>query len=387
MGYVKIDETGQPEYFNLIDRTDTPFYRFPTTDKQTFLKEINTKENFFIVDKKILYKFLKNKSLRKNIIDVEACLWKNDVDFIPVKHDDYKTIPLVYYFDKIKEFRDLIVSNKLQDEVLNHYFDLMIYATAQLETGLRIDNITKNTEYNFFTASGRFREVNYNAIGLKKEEREKIKINGLKIALDLDGAHLRILDAISGGEGLLPPNTRAVQHLIDTSENTLDKKKIYTMLYSESFVNSDHPFFQKIKRKYKTFKSPLERKHKNFNYIIQEYEAILISSLIYHLSSSRIRFVLYLYDGLLIELQPDAFKEFVDKCKEIAYFPFKLEILDKKYFIYKNTSNDMKWEELKKQAKEQGKVRIVQSQLIQEHETKEEDVNKTTSETENLTNH
>lgn len=321
--------------YNIDKSEDTPYYSFETKTIEEFYDLL--KESIYIFDKKLLYRYFKNKQLYSNVYDVDGILWTNDIKYNSLVYNDYKYEPLNKIIQHMEYIISLFDEYKLHDTKHSNNLNYIIFATSVLALNFSLNGLKIKTEYDYRSKTGRLMELNHGIISTKKEDRENLKTSGIKIELDLDGAHLRIIDLICK-INMIPKSTKAVDWMIKNSNNTLDKTKIYTMLYSESFRLSSHPFFIEVAKHYKSLTSPLGRKHNDFNYIIQEYEVLVMSKLIYNLFATEVLFYFYMYDGLIFSVHPNYINIILSKLKEIQEFPLKVKIAGQTFFVHNENS-------------------------------------------------
>lgn len=316
-----LEKTGDD--YNIIkleELKDTPYYRLPTSDIDVAKYFKNQKG--FIVGKKYMYTFFSELSQ----YDYHFSRWvhldgddkKIDVDFFNDNH-------LNYYLYNLKQLKtpDVHDYNKNHDIVLKF---------CNLLDGKVWD---KHKSFNPYTKTGRLRDVGANSITASKELKTNIKTKGVKVEIDVDGFHLRIISRLMNFN--LPKNEKAIDFLKNTSDLDLShdefKKELYRSFYSESFDLIDNEFFRNLKKSFRGFNSVLDNTT-IFNYKIQQHEIFEMANMVINIPSDYYHDILfYTYDGLTFDVKAKYVRQFLEHLKLFAY-PFTVEMLGKKYFLF-----------------------------------------------------
>lgn len=313
LSYSLLNENGEVSTHNVEDRSNSPYWRFSHGNVEDVLGQ-----DLFIYDKKSLYKYSDQRY--PNLIDVNSSLFhfgKTPLTFI---HDENSPINSI-----INQIRDGIGFDFLKP-ISGKYNDL-IRAEAILDGRVIInDEVVKKT-YDHYTLGLRLRDTTGQTLSMKKSIRETIKTMGVLIEFDMESFHIRILDTlIKSG---IPNDVRAHDYIVDQAELYGDdnKKRIFSAMYSENFNTIDCEFFRLLGTKYKRIKSPFGRDHDNFSHKVQEYESYLMSKYIQKIDVEYVDIILYLYDGLYMDLKdPSRVEEYVNLIKEKINLPFTIKI-------------------------------------------------------------
>jgi hypothetical protein len=317
---------GDIDYF-----MQTPLYRFDTVTHQEFEQYVLPTITWCIHSKNLykLYPHLKNIKdplyylhIQK---DYELPQLFHAKNMMTSKFAPYRTI-----IQKVYKDMSLIYS-------ASHGLNLepIVRTTAKLDNHVFVGDNHVPTFFTGFTRSLRLRDELSSSINMKKEERIHLHKDGLLVNVDFDGAHLRILDKLSGEEQIIPNNQRAVDYITNTATDVrVFKTDIYATMYSEKFDRINHPLFKRVKQTYKSYQSPFGVKNIPFNYIIQHYEVKMICDLVETIDSLVKEYYFYHYDGLTFSIYPDKLNDFNMIIKEFANkHPLKLNILNKTYYV------------------------------------------------------
>jgi hypothetical protein len=325
---IKVSSCDNTPYFRLyrpsIEETiDTLTKHFEEADGQIFI--YNKKNLFhFSVDKRI-------QNLLYYSPDYQMSLWQNNK--MEAYHEK-KLIPnLATHIDALNKLSfDFYVYNEWL--IPNH--NEVLKACSILSTDLLLKDdtiIAKN--FNPYTVTGRLHDIGGNTVAMQKDDRNNVVYDGIKIELDIDGFHLRIIDKLLD-LNILPKEEKAIEKIHNEVYTSLDrkdfKKEIYKSLYSESF-HIQHLFFEQVKSKYKTMRGALNDT-RNFNYVIQSHEVLEMSKIINNIPpDSYFDITFYLYDGLIIDAKPNKINDILLYLKSLEY-PFKIKMLDREKFLF-----------------------------------------------------
>lgn len=304
----------------LHDLNDTPYYRLPVSD-------INVVETFsnpltLVVDKKNLFKvFPKAKGL-----DYDFTKWVN------LKDSEKKFTPPYYKFSHLNEYSNYLKT--LSALPLHEYND---NHTSVLKLCALVDGKLNDTYKNLnpYTKTGRIRDIGANSITMKSEERAKVPVRGVRVDIDVDGFHLRIISKLLNY--FIPKNEKAIDFIqkdsnIEGSHGEF-KTELYKSFYSERFDLIDSDFFRTLKKSYKQFDSLLNNTN-NFNYKIQQHEVVEMANIVLSIPKDWYHCILfYTYDGITFDIKKDRVKHFL-KCLKTMDYPFSVDILGKTYFIH-----------------------------------------------------
>lgn len=327
LSYALVTTGGSVDVFNNVERPDTPYWRLQRKPVDDLLDD-----EVFIYDKKTFLK-LQDNGFKHNLVNLNTSLWENGYDIIKVDYEDYQRKPINYFINKVVDQLDF---NALTYNISDKY-DYLLKACAILDGEITVEGEKIQKTYDHFTSGARLRDTTGNTLSMKKERRNKVESQGVVLEVDMDSFHLRILNEfIDGG---MPRQVRGHDWIVDQAnldtKKEEPKKQIFRAIYSERFHLVDCKFFHKLARNYRLIDSPFGRTHKNFNYVIQEYEALLMSKIICAINVDYVDFLFYLYDGLHIDLKdPSKVKEFVLLLKEKINLPFTVKVgnLEKRFY-------------------------------------------------------
>jgi hypothetical protein len=294
-----------------------------------------------------------------------------------------KLIPLQKHLEYCRMLTDELV-RFIDDTYYNAFYnELVMNNLIALESpGLISDEGKQYTNYNIYTttgrASNRFGGVNFSAMNKKDDTRDKYISRfegGYLVDLDYTANHLVIIADLIDYE--FPKDMSPHEYLgrmyYDSDELTeeqyTDSKKItFRLLYGgidKEFEKIE--FFEKvnmyIRSLWKSYKkrgyieSPISKKRieaknldkmnsqKLFNYMLQlvEFEEMqdTFEELIEYLKSKQTEFILYLYDSMLFDFNPDDGIETLFDIKRILEFGNKsMSVkMGKSYGDMKNIDN------------------------------------------------
>jgi len=304
----------------LLPLKDTPYYRLPVSD-------IDVVSTFSDPDNMVVDK--------KNLLKVFPTAKGYDYDFskwIWLKDSEKKFTPSYYEYSHLNEYSNYfktITPPKLHDYNDNHNTVLKF---AGLIDG-KLNDSVKNL--NPYTKTGRLKDIGANSISMKKVDREKIPCKGVRVDIDVDGFHLRIISNLM--DYIIPKDKKAIDFFRKDSDITGShgefKTEIYKSFYSERFDLIDNEFFRILKKSYRSFPSLLNDTN-IFNYKIQQHEVVEMANMVLSIPKSLYHQILfYTYDGITFDVRKDRIKSFLTHLKTMDY-PFSVNLLGKSYFIH-----------------------------------------------------
>lgn len=327
LSYALIDDKGSPRVFNNVERPDTPYWRLERKPIDDVLSD-----ELFIYDKKTFFK-LHNNGFKHNLVNLNTSLWHGGSETINVNYENYHQKPINYFINKIVDnldFGDLTYN-------ISKNYDRLLKACSILDGEISVEGEKIRKTYDHYTSGARLRDTTGNTLSMKKERRNNVKTKGVAVEVDMDSFHLRILNEFIDGN--MPRQMRGHDWIVQEAnlnrKKEEPKKQIFRAIYSERFHLVDCEFFHKLARNYRLIDSPFGRGHKNFNYVIQEYESLLMSKIILAINVDYIDFLFYLYDGLIIDLKdPSKIKDFILLLKEKINLPFTVKVgnLEKRFY-------------------------------------------------------
>lgn len=299
MKFVSILSTGlliysdKPYFYKFDDGLDTPFHQFPKINKK-ILDNVFSNEYIVLNKKKYFKYFDKNNDYKNNWKDLNTLLWVNNEEPINLPDNDY----LSEHIDVIRESKEILKNYNLTYSKQN---DIILKACTLLDGYISIGGKKKyKKDFDHFTKSGRIRDKG-GTVSIKKEEKEKVDFKDGYLYIDMKNFHLKIIDNVL--EINMLPEDDILNYISNRSLLPREslKKEIFRSIYSERF-DIDHPFFEKIKQKYKKLRAIL-KPTKEFNYKIQQWESYIMSQFI--INNQHLKPVFYLYDGIIFDAKPD----------------------------------------------------------------------------------
>lgn len=321
LSYSLLNEFGHSRTFNVVDRKNTAYWRIPTVGIDEYLTQ-----DIFIFDKKTFYKF--TDTSYHNLIDVNTSLFHNGGGIVKLTVDNKTHINHV-----VNTVRNEVDFSKLTG--ISKNYDSLIRAESILDGVVTFGNTVVRKEYDHFTSGLRLRDISGQTLSMKKTLRETIRTRGLRIDIDMESFHLRILNVlIKGG---IPNDIRAHDYILNEAglDSEDGKKRIFSAMYSENFDSIRSEFFRRLKNKYMNIRSPFGRNHNNFNYKVQEYESYLMSRYIQKINVDYVDILLYLYDGIYVDLLDHTkLKDFIVHLRSNINLPFTVKIgnVEKRFF-------------------------------------------------------
>lgn len=333
LGLCSINESGEFNFHNFHFGNDTPFYKYEQEQVDDVLKQY-ADGSVISVFKKGFYGFNQYKEYWNEWKDLNSLLWMKGKDIEDGYYDpkNYVFLPLSYYSRYMKDLYNSRIFNRLFDVDQPKEIDSVLEASFNLDGKITVGKEKLYKYFDHYTKGGRFRDVISNSISMERSKRADIKSKGVKVYVDIDSYHIRLIDEKLGG--MIPKNQRGHDWLIeqaygdDKPPEEKQKKIVFTALYSENFDMLECEFTYMLQRKLHKFKSPTGRRNIPFNHIIQEMDVIRMSGFINKLYSNKSNILLYLYDGLLFDVNKSYLKEFLNECKEVIDMPFTVNIKD-----------------------------------------------------------
>ena len=212
----------------------------------------------------------------------------------------------------------------------NSNIDAVIKASSILDGFIKYNDDILYKYFDHYTKGGRLRDTESNSINIEAKNRANLASKGVKVYVDIDSFHLRILDRYLG-INQIPKDVRGHNWVTEQAFGNHPpddiKKKIFQALYSEKFYLVPCEFMDFVKLRYQQLKSPFNRSGRSFNDKVQEIDVLEMSKIILSLHEKGFSdILLYLYDGLLYDVQPNRLKNFLECCQEVINFPFKISI-------------------------------------------------------------
>ena len=330
LGLCSINEEADFKFHNFGFGMDTPFYRY---DKESIMDVLRYYDEHDVITyfKKGYYSLEDGLSYKWN--DVNSILWLHNKELNLEYYDPkgYIYFPLSFYSRLLRSLVNKPYYEKLFDLEISDNINTVIKASSNLDGFIHLQNKRVYKYFDHYTKGGRFRDVISNTISIEADKRKYIQTKGIKVYVDIDSYHLRLIDEVVGN--FMPKNERGHDWLMrqvfkegQLPDKKDQKKLVFTALYGDNFEMLPCEFTETIQRKKYLFKSPLGRKKIPFNYIIQEMDVLRMSKFINQLQSSSSDIVLYLYDGLLFDVKESYFEEFMNKCKKVIDLPFTFTV-------------------------------------------------------------
>ena len=339
LGLSSINSEGEFKFHNFGFGFDTPYYRYEQEDVNDVLRSYP--EDSISIFKKGYYTVKNIDEQWKSFKDYNSILWLRKGDILDSFYDpsNYIFKPISYYSKTLRNIYEWKHFDKILSMGYNENVETLIEGSSVLDGYYSIDGQKHYQYFDHYTKGSRFRDVISNSISIEKHKREKIETKGIKVYVDLDSYHLRLIDEKIGN--MIPRDIRGHDWLISEvfekgkePEVKEQKKLIFTSLYSGNFNMLPCDWTKKLEMKQYKFKSPLGRKGIPFNYIIQEMDVLRMSKYIRELYSNQSKTVLYLYDGVMFDVMPNYLEEFLDKCRKIIDLPFTVNIGKEKVRIF-----------------------------------------------------
>lgn len=328
LAFATLDKSGTTTIYNVSLKNDTPFHRLKKVTEDDFIKYILSDNNNTFYKTKALYK---KYGLDHNIKDANALLWKNNLDINYFKIDSglHDIAPLT------RDFSNLFFEDHFS-LFFNHRYSDNLYtlskASSILDGYYMYDDEKKYKYFDHYTKGGRFRDSLSNSINTEAKNRGKIRAKGVKVYVDIDSFHLRLLDQ-NLGINMIPRNERGHDWVIKQAfgNNPPEdiKIKIFQALYAEKFYLVPCEFMDFVSLRYKQLKSPLGRTGRTFNDKVQELDVLEMSKIILSVADHGYKdILLYLYDGLLYDVPVKKLTNFLEVLQNCITFPFKVNIND-----------------------------------------------------------
>lgn len=340
LGITSISEEGQFTFHNIGFEEDTPFYRYKLENLEDVF---NSYQDHQVITyfKKGLFSVGEFEDHWISWRNVNSLLWMYGKDIENEFYDKNRYIyfPLSYYSRLLKSISskpwfDKLFTIPYPDENVN----TLLKAGNNLDGFFVMNNKKHWKFFDPYTKGARFRDTISNSISLEKQKRGGIATKGIKVYVDIDSYHLRLMDKKLGG--MIPKDQRGHDWLMEqvfganVPKKEDQKKLVFTAFYGEQFNLLPCEFTDQLQKKKYLFKSPMLRHGIPFNYVIQEMDVLKMSSFINDLHSEQSKIILYLYDGILFDVQPTYLSEFISKCKQTIDLPFVLETRGKKFRFF-----------------------------------------------------
>lgn len=338
LGITSINADKEFTFHNINFGSDTPFHRYPKEDINEVLNLYD--DNSITIFKKGFHTVQGIDPKWKQWRNWNSLMWLKGQDIIDSFYDpqNYVFFPLAYYSRLLTDLASWKHFNQIFGVQYSDNVEHLIEASSRLDGRYTLDEKRYYKYFDHYTKGSRFRDVISNSISTERVTRERIEATGIKVYVDVDSYHLRLIDGII--DGGMPRTERAHDWLMsqvfkEGMEPPEDeqKKLIFTSLYSGNFNMLPCDWTDTLERKLYKFKSPLGRKKIPFNYIIQEMDVLKMSKFINKLSCNDSKILLYLYDGLLFDVKPSYLEDFLEVCSEVIDLPFTVKIGEEKIRI------------------------------------------------------
>lgn len=324
--FITLDDEGFTKTYNVAYGIKTPYYHLPKVSEEEFKTEFLTEENYTFKSKE-LYKVMGHSPETFN--DVNSSLWKLQEDPYHFFYDHN----LAPYSRQLQNLHDEPYFPYISKIKHNENISTLIKASSVLDGELRFDGELKYKYFDHYTKGARFHDIKANSINIEAQKRGHIETKGVRVHVDMDAFHLRLIDRFLN-INLIPREEKGHDWLIDQAygnyrpENA--KQRVFQAIYSENFYMVPCHWMDMIKLNYQRLVSPLGRRNISFNYKIQEYDVLEMSKIINSISTFDFAtIVLYLYDGLMIDVHPDHLKSFLEHLESVIEYPFRININDK----------------------------------------------------------
>ena len=338
LGITSINSDKEFTFHNINFGSDTPFYRYEKENVNDVLNLYD--DNSITLFKKGYYTVKDINPTWKEWKNWNSLMWFKGQEIVDSFYNPkrYVYFPLAYYSRLLTDIANWKHFNKVFGINYDDNIEHLIEASSRLDGYYTLDGDRYYQYFDHYTKGARFRDVISNSISIERATRERIDAKGIKVYVDIDSYHLRLINEVF--DGGMPRDQRGHNWLISEvfqegkePPEEEQKKLIFTSLYSGNFDMLPCDWTDKLSRSLYKFKSPLGRKKIPFNYIIQEMDVLRMSKIINKLSCNESKILLYLYDGLLFDVKPNYLEDFLEVCSEVIDFPFTVKIGEEKIRI------------------------------------------------------